>query len=122
MERCFLNHTNHPSDRWGKEQMRAASSYGVVEDLPFPAVLPGWTTEQVDALAAAYAARILDREPAAVLCQGESCYVFSLVTRLKAAGLPVLAACSERRVREREDEAGNIIRESQFCFVQFRGY
>lgn len=118
----LINHTNHPSARWSEEQIAAARSYGEVVDVPFPDVPPVWSSEDVAALAEKQAARILAMEPAAVLCQGEFCYTFALVARLKAAGIPVLAACSERVVREREDEAGNVVRESRFAFVQFRAY
>lgn len=32
----FINLTNHPSDKWSKEQLEAARKYGEVVELVFP--------------------------------------------------------------------------------------
>ena len=60
---------------------------------------------------------IIKVSPAAVLCQGESVYVFHLVTMLKTAGIMVLAACSERMVKEKRREDGAVEKVSEFVFV-----
>ena len=67
------------------------------------------------------AARIQAMEPAAVLLQGEFTYSYDLITLLKEAGIPVLAACSRRDVEERQEE-GKSVKTAVFRFVRFRKY
>ena len=119
---AFINHTNHPSSRWEEGQRSAAEAYGTIVDLPFPAIPPDWSKDEVCRLAEENAYGILTRRPAAVLVQGEFSYTVALVERLKAAGILVLSACSERLVHERGDENGETIRESRFVFRCFRTY
>jgi hypothetical protein len=64
----------------------------------------------------------LEWQPAAVLCQGEYCYTYAVVHRLRDAGITVLAACSERMVEERQEADGSVRRVSRFCFTRFRRY
>lgn len=118
----FVNHTNHPSRNWEEKQRQAAKGYGALEDMPFPGIPADWGEEEVRRLAEENGHIIIARRPAAVLVQGEFTYTFALVSRLKAAGIPVFAACSERRVRERVNEAGEIVKESHFAFCRFRAY
>jgi len=114
----LLNLSNHPSPTWPANQMAAArEQFGEVEDLPFPAIGPDWTTEQVQQLAAEYFDKVVQRRPAAVHLMGEMAFTFALVQQLKAAGIPCLASTSRRDVRE---EGGQKI--VQFQFVQFRPY
>ena len=119
---AFINHTNHPSSRWEEGQRYAAEAYGTIVDLPFPDISTEWGEMEVRHLAEENAIRILARRPAAVLVQGEFSYTVALVERLKAAGILVLSACSERLVHERVDENGETIRESRFVFRCFRTY
>lgn len=118
----FLNFTNHPAEQWSSEQRAAAQQYGPIEDLPFPAVPPEYMRQDVESLAEQYVKKILKKDPAAVLCQGEMTLTFAVVMRLKAEGVPVLAACSERRTSERLNDNGETIRESHFAFLGFREY
>ena len=122
MEKIFVNHTNHPSARWGDEQLTAAKNFGELVDVPFPAINPAATTDEVRALVRANAEKILSLEPAAVLCQGEFNYTFEMVERLKNFGVKVLAATSERIVREEILPDGSSRSISTFRFVQFREY
>ena len=85
MKKIFINHTNHPSERWSAEQIAAA-------------------------------------EPSCVLCQGEFNYTFEAVSRLKSAGVKVVAATSERCVRAEVLPDGSTRQVSTFRFVQFREY
>lgn len=116
-EKIFINFTNHPSDKWGKEQMDGASAYGKVIDIPFPAVDPGATREEIIELASGYIDEIMKHHPIAVLCQGEFTLCYSVISGLKAHGVVVLAACSRRLVVETEE--GKIVR---FVFEGFREY
>ena len=96
----FINHTNHPSVTWGADQLAAAGEYGKIVDFSFPDINPEMDSVAVRELAGENFELIKKVSPAGVLCQGESVYVFHLVTMLKAAGIRALAACSERRVTE----------------------
>lgn len=118
----LINHTNHPSSNWNVEQRTAAEIYGEIVDMPFPAVPADATRDEVQQLAEINLAAIVAQKPAAVLCQGEFTYTHALVKMLQAAGITVLAACSERCAVETVDEDGAARRESIFRFVQFREY
>lgn len=118
----FVNHTNHPSAKWSKEQLAAAAKYGEIRDLPFPAIDPLADKKAVAALAADYAAQIAAMNPAAVLCQGEFTYTFALVKLLQERALTVLSATSERIVGNVTQEDGTEQKISLFRFVAFREY
>ena len=101
----FINHTNHVSTKWSATQAEAARAWGAIEDLPFPDVGADWDEERVARLAEENAAKILAKEPRAVLCQGEFTYVHHLVNLLLTAGVTVLAATSRREVNEEQKTA-----------------
>lgn len=122
MRKIFINHTNHPSTRWSDEQLSAAQAYGEIFDMAFPAVNPSATAEEVRQLARRNAEKILELEPAAVLCQGEFNYTFALVEQLKSSGVKVVAATSERIVISETLPDGSTRQISTFRFVQFREY
>ena len=84
----LINFTNHPSALWSAEQKAAAQVYGKVIDLAFPAIDPATNEAVLDSLAAVYADHILHLNPDAVLCQGECTFVYRVVQRLEAAGIP----------------------------------
>lgn len=114
----FVNFTNHPSQMWENTQKRAALNYGEsILDLPFPQVDPMADEMDLQNLAEEKASEILSLHPTAVLCQGEFGLCFSVVKRLQKAGVQVLYACSERKVREEGS-----IKTVQFDFVKFRRY
>ena len=96
----LINFTNHPSAQWSAEQTAAAQVYGKVIDLAFPAINPATNEAVLDSLATVYADHILHLSPDAVLCQGECTFVYRVVQRLEAAGIPTLAACSRRKSQE----------------------
>ena len=68
------------------------------------------------------AERILAQRPAAVLCQGEFTLAFAVTERLKAKGVTVLAASSDRALVTEEDENGGTRKVTVFRFVRFRKY
>lgn len=117
----FINFSNHPSSLWGEKQKIEAEKYGPIEDVPFPQVSASMGSEEVQELAKEYAARILEKKPDCVLCQGEFCVSWHVVDALKKAGVRVVAACSERIAKEVYGEHGTEKR-SVFQFVQFREY
>ena len=118
----LINLSNHPSDRWGKKQLELASRYGEIKDLPFPAVDPRCTSEEIDELVERCYQQIMAYENPVIMLQGEFVFTYRLVNRLKAAGLTVVAGCSERKTTEHMDESGNITKQSVFDFVCFREY
>ena len=118
----FINLTNHGSGSWSEAQKEAASRYGEILDLPFPAIEPEWTSDEVNKLAEEYVDHILsmDAEPT-VLCQGEFTFSYSVIHALLEKGVKVLAACSRRETEEVQD--GEKTRKTAvFRFVRFREY
>lgn len=117
MEHTFVNFTNHPSDKWEPEQSQSALEYGEIVDLPFPEVEAEADEVQISDMAASYVQQILDLKPCAVLCQGEFCLAFQVVSILKSQGITVLAACSKREVKVYGNK-----KEVTFKFIRFRKY
>jgi hypothetical protein len=121
MQSVFINHTNHSSDQWTEAERLAAETYGTVCDIAFPNIDPEWDEKKIKQLAEENGRKILELQPAAVLCQGEFTYCFTLVTYLKEKGITVLSACSKRDVEEWVED-GRSFRTSDFVFVRFRRY
>lgn len=117
----FVNFTNHPSNMWDEAQLEAAHIYGEIEDVMFPDVNPNASTKEVRGSAEVYTDRIIAMKPDYVLCQGEHCMVYQVVSILKACGIHVGAACSERKSVEEMKEDG-VHKSAVFKFVQFREY
>lgn len=114
----FINFSNHPSGTWTAPQTSAALAYAdQINDIPFPAVDPAMDERGICDLADKMTSEILMMNPGAVLCQGEFGLCFSVVRRLQKAGVQVLYACSERKVRV-EGSTKTV----QFDFVKFRRY
>ena len=122
MKKIFINHTNHPSEKWSAEQIAAAENFGEIFNFPFPAVNPHATSEEVRKLVADNLKKILEQEPAAVLCQGEFNYTFEMVSQLKNCGVLVMAATTERISFEEIQADGSTRQISTFRFVRFREY
>ena len=119
----FINFTNHPSNKWSKEQIAAAKEIGDVYDIPFPNVDPEGDEDYIKLVANDYVKRILVNKPSAVLCQGEMTLAFTVASILLAEhGIPVIAACSERIVTEVAEESGEIRKQSYYKFKKFREY
>ncbi len=117
MGNSFINFTNHPKEKWDDTQRSAAEGYGEIIDLPFPPVRPEADEEDIRQLAAEYADQIKKLNPEAVLCQGEFTLCFAVVEELRKSRIPVMAACSERIVKETADSKVSV-----FHFVRFRQY
>lgn len=111
----MINFSNHPSDRWGELQLKAAA--GKVVDVPFPAVNPMATAEELDSLAAEYVGIILGMNDPVVHVMGEMGLVYRVVALLKQHGITAVHSTSERVSEEK-----NGIKTSVFTFRQFRKY
>lgn len=120
-EKLFINCTNHEKKNWSEEQLQAAEVYGEVVDFPFPKVKADADEWSISEMGERVFREIMKKKPAAVLCQGEFSLAFYLVQRFLKEGVTVLAACSEREVRE-EMQDGRYIKHAEFHFVRFRRY
>lgn len=117
----FINFTNHPSRLWGEKQLAAAGEFGEIIDVAFPVVEPFASAEEVHSIALEYAEKIMGMGPDFVLCQGEFCLAYNVISALKAEGIKVGAACSERNVIEKAGPDGTE-KTAIFNFIQFREY
>ncbi len=114
----LLNLSNHPSSTWPENQMNTAiQQYSKVDDLPFPAINPEWTADEVRQLAEQYEIKIRHLNPTAVHIMGELTFSFMLVNKLKEIGIPCIASTTNRVTTEK-----NGIKTSVFEFVRFRAY
>lgn len=116
----FINLTNHPSEKWSEEQIKAARSYGEIVDLPFPIIEPTFTKEDVMLLVKECAdtiMRIKDGDTV-VHVMGEMTFTYNIVNVLKSLNIICLASTTERNTIMTPD--GKKI--SEFKFVQFREY
>ena len=120
--KVFINCSNHPSERWSREQKQAAEGYGEIVDLPFPEVDPSWDAGQVRNLAEKVVETMMQYHIAAVMCQGEFTLTYAIIRKLKEKGITVLAACSRRRVEEITNADGSSQKQAVFSFEGFREF
>lgn len=120
----LINCSNHPVSSWDEKQKTAAKIYGKISDLPFPAVDPEATTDEVALLARQYEIKIrhtLAEEATGafvVHIMGELTFCFALVACLQQAGIICLASTTRREIVEN----GGGSKTSRFQFVRFREY
>lgn len=116
----FINLTNHPSEKWSKEQLEAAQQYGKVVDMAFPIIEPTFSKEDILSLVKECMETIMGikEEEIVVHVMGEMTFTHNLVNALKAVGITCLASTTERNTIITPD--GRKI--SEFKFVQFREY
>lgn len=125
----LINLSNHPLANWSEEQKKAAEAkFGEVTDLPFPAVNPEATIEEVIKLTEKYRDKCMEiftnanKDPQApentVHIMGEMTFTYTFVKHCRHKGINAVASTTERKVVENE----NGIKTSVFTFKQFRGY
>ena len=117
----LINFSNHPLSTWSKEQIEAAKGYGEIKDLPFPAVDPKATHEDIINLADKYVERILSlskEHHITVHVMGEMTFCFMVVSQLKDRGIECIASTTERNAEFISDNK----KISDFQFVRFRKY
>ncbi len=123
----LINFTNHPSDKWSSDQMKAArKQYGYVVDYRFPEVPPEAGEQEIKDMAEPYFSMIAaaidscanEPHPVAVHIQGEFTLVYRLVSLLKSSGITCVASTTRRIVEEHSDGT----RTYKFQFVKFREY
>jgi hypothetical protein len=118
--KIFINLSNHPSSLWDETQLAAAQEFGTIEDMPFPEISEKWSEDDIKILVEETFNKLMTRAVDTRLTihlMGEMTFTFSLVSKLKKAGIPVVASCS-KRVSEQE----GAVRISEFNFERFRYY
>ena len=119
-QKFFLNLSNHPSTSWESSQLNAAQEFGTIEDMPFPAISPEATSEELMELAEKAMEEILLKARDAdvtVHVMGEMTFTYYLVSLLKAKGITCVASTTERIIEEKDG-----MKTSLFKFVKFREY
>lgn len=117
----LINFSNHPSDCWREEQLKAAQLYGEIIDIPFPAISPSSSDDEIKDLADRYVEQIMSYEKIgkiSVHIMGEMTFSYMVISQLKGMGIECLASTSDRNAEEIDD--GRKI--SDFHFVRFRSY
>lgn len=120
--KMFVNCSNHPSDDWPDIQREAANKYGEIVDVIFPTVPCNIPGSQLDELANQAYQEIMKYNPDAVMCMGEFVVCYKIVTKLKKAGIKVLASCSDRVAVVHTEKDGSVKKETVFKFMGFREY
>ena len=118
----FINISNHPSSKWKSRQTQEAQKYGEIVDIPFPALNPRCTDQEINSLVEDYVNKVMEYDAPVAMVQGEFIFTYRLVSRLKEAGAKTVASQSERRTIEYIDDNGNTVRQSEFEFVRFMEY
>jgi len=118
----LINLSNHPSEKWSKKQLNATLEYGQILDMAFPAIDPAASTEEIEALANAYYAEIVnifkDRDDnCAVHLMGELTFTFALVQKLQKKGIKCIASTTQRLVTDNGPS-----KTVEFNFCRFREY
>ena len=115
----FVNISNHPSPKWGPEQLAAAVALGgTVRDIAFPNVPPAADFAAVDLLADSLIEGISAGD--VVMVQGEAALCFAATRKLLAKGARVVVASTERRSVETTNPDGTVTKTAVFGFVIFR--
>lgn len=118
----LINCTNHPYSIWNVPQREAAKEFGTVVDMPFPEILPEYTSAELRRLTDEYYQRITQQDPSAVMVAGEFTFAFMLVDRLLRNGVRVICTCSKRQTVEIKNPNGSNEKRSIFVFERFRDY
>lgn len=117
----LINLSNHPSEKWSKEQLQKAAEYGEIVDIPFPQVSPTGDMAYIQNLANQYLEQIMATakdKKTTVHLMGEMNFTYCLVELLRRQGIPCVASTTQRNVVESPDGQ----KTSVFEFVQFRPY
>ena len=118
----FINLSNHALQNWSTKQKEEAEKYGELIDLPFPNISPYADSVEIDRLVEKYFNKGMGYHNPVVMLQGEFIFTFRLATKLKAAGIKVVAGRSERIVVESVNSEGIPVKKSEFHFAGFMEY
>ena len=119
---CFINFSNHPSSKWSCEQITAAMEYGDIIDVPFPSLDVAIDEDGIRTIGDECLKKIIEKNPTAVMCQGEFTLTFYVVSKLLGKGITCVSACTRRVSNETMLDDGTVHKESLFVFEGFRKY
>ncbi len=121
----LLNLSNHPSDLWDENQLKAATdNFGKVADLPFPEISPEADSASIEALAHHYCKKVLNLlssssyAHSAVHLMGEMTFTYCLTGLLQQSGVRCVASTTVRKVLNGQNGQKTV----SFEFRQFRDY
>lgn len=117
----LINLSNHPYERWSPLQREKALIYGQCIDWTFPAIDAQADEDIIEKISNDYFTRIVtiqSDEPITVHIMGEHTFCYSLIQKLREAGIHCIASCSKRNVAEEDEE----IKRVSFRFERFRFY
>jgi len=118
----LINLSNHPLTEWDERQKNeAASLYGEVIDIPFPAVPPQADPLEIDRMADRYLQKIqtiAKNNEVVVHIMGEFTFCYALIQKLQKRNIKCVASTTERSVRFLPTGE----RAVDFNFIQFRAY
>jgi len=117
----LINLSNHPYTDWDEKQREAATIYGEVVDLPFPAIDAMANEIAIAQLASDYATKVKEKaskSPITVHIMGEMSFCFALVSELLKVGIPCIVSTSQRN----SEKIGKGKKQISFNFLRFRKY
>ena len=132
--RCsmLINNTNREHTTWGEDQLEASKDFGEIVDMIMPGIPAEADEAEADRIAGLVVRRILRRlgrenagtgnEQDAVICQGDFTLVYRVVTRLKEAGVTVVAPSFQRVTNPTLRPDGTTVPGYSFSFERYRQY
>lgn len=117
----LINLSNHPVSNWSSEQLKSASKYGDIIDIPFPIIDPSGDEEYIAKLVEDYIGKIEqypNKDDIIIHLMGEMTFTFAIVVRLQDLGYKCIASTTKRDVKE----ITSLKKEVSFGFVRFRKY
>ena len=118
----FINWSNHPFEKWDPLQFDAAKALGHPVFIPFPNVEPDSSIEEIVEQAHRCVQELMelysDPKTTIIMVQGEMTLLYHILKLLEQGGYRVVAATSERDVKQLPD--GTELK--SFHFVAFRDY
>ena len=132
--RCsmLINNTNREHTTWGEDQLEASKDFGEIVDMIMPGIPAEADEAEADRIAGLVVRRILRRlgrekagtgnEQDAVICQGDFTLVYRVVTRLKEAGVTVVAPTFQRVTKPTLRPDGTTVPGYSFRFERYRQY
>jgi len=118
----LINLSNHPLTEWDERQKNeAASLYGEVIDIPFPAVPTQADPIEIDRMTDEYLQKIQNiaqNNDVVVHIMGEFTFCYALIQKLQKHNIKCVASTTERNVRFLPTGERTV----DFNFIQFREY
>ncbi len=117
----LINLSNHPSEKWGEDQMNAAKElFGEIADYPFPIVDPNAATTEIHQIAYRIYNEILVSNTGgySIHLMGEFTFCYQFARICEENQILCFVSTTKREVEVKEN--GEKI--SKFKFIKFRPY